>query len=107
MKKLLVIVTTALVLLVGFSVALTARYVSMQSPAEPAAEIAVPAGAAERLSGAIRIPTISAEDLSAFDPGPFRGFHAYLAKAFPLVHSHLRREIVGVPQPVRRGCKPL
>ena len=95
MKKLLLIVPTAFVLLVGFSVVLTARYVSTQSPAEPAAEIAVAAGAAERLSRAIRIPAISAEEPGAFDGEAFRTFHAYLAKAFPLVHSHLRREIVG------------
>ena len=95
MKKLLVILATALVLMAGFGVVLTARYVSTQSPAAPAAEITVPAGAADRLSGAIRIPTISAEDPAAFDGEPFRTFHAYLAKAFPLVHSRLRREIVG------------
>src|SRR5919106_1105019 len=95
MKKLLLILATALVLLVGFGVVLTARYVSTQSPAEPAAEVAVAAGAAERLSGAIRIPTISAEDPAAFDAESFRTLHAYLAKAFPLVHSRLLREIVG------------
>jgi carboxypeptidase PM20D1 len=95
MKKLLAIVGTAVVLLVGFSVVLTARYVSTQSPAEPAAAIVVAAGAGERLSGAIRIPTVSAGDAAAFDAEPFRTLHAYLAKAFPLVHSHLRRETVG------------
>jgi carboxypeptidase PM20D1 len=95
MKKLLMILATALVLLVGSGVVLTARYASTQSPAEPAAEIAVAASAAERLSGAIRIPTISAEDPAAFDAESFRTLHAYLARAFPLVHSRLRREIVG------------
>ena len=95
MKKLLGILATAPVLLAGFGVVLTARYVSTQSAAAPAAEITVPAGAAGRLSGAIRIPTISAEDGAAFDGELFRTFHAYLEKAFPLVHSRLRREIVG------------
>jgi carboxypeptidase PM20D1 len=95
MKKLLGILATAPVLLGGFGVVLTARYVSTQSAAAPAAEITVPAGAADRLSGAIRIPTISAEDPAAFDGEAFRTFHAYLGKAFPLVHSRLRREIVG------------
>ena len=95
MKKLLGCLATAPLLLTGFGVALTTRYVSTPSPAAPAAEIAVPAGSADRLSGAIRIPTISAEDSAAFDREPFRMFHAYLEKAFPLVHSRLRREIVG------------
>ena len=94
-KKLLAIAAAAPVLLAGFGVALTARYESVQSAATLAAEVTVPAGAADRLSGAIRIPTVSAEDPAAFDGEPFRSFHAYLEKAFPLVHSHLRREIVG------------
>ena len=95
MKTVLGSVATALVLIAGFGAVLTARYVSTQSVAAPAAAIPVPAGAADRLSGAVRIPTISAEDPAAFDGEAFRRFHAYLAKAFPLAHSHLRREIVG------------
>lgn len=95
MRKFLLLFLTALVLLAGFSVVLTARYVSIQSPAMPVPDIAVRAGAAERLSGAIRIPTISAEDAAAFDGEAFEKFHAYLENAFPLVHSRLRREIVG------------
>lgn len=95
MTKLLALLAAALVVLGGFGVVLTARYVSTQLAAAPAAEITVPAGAADRLSGAIRIPTISAEAPAAFDGEAFRTFHAYLAKAFPLVHSRLRREIVG------------
>ena len=95
MKKLLLMFVTAIVLLAGFSVVLTARYVSTQAPVTPAPEIAVPAGAAERLAGAIRIPTISAEDAGSFDGDTFRAFRDYLESAFPLVHSRLRREVVG------------
>jgi carboxypeptidase PM20D1 len=94
MKQLRVILAAALVPLAGI-VVVTALYESTQSPTAPAAQVHVAAGAADRLSGAIRIPTISAEDPEAFDTEPFRAFHAYLVKAFPLVHSHLRREIVG------------
>lgn len=95
MRKLLLLFLTALVLLAGFSVVLTARFVSTQSPAMPVPDIAVRAGAAERLSGAIRIPTISPEDPAAFDGKAFERFHTYLENAFPRVHSRLRREIVG------------
>ena len=95
MKRLLAILTTALALLVGFSVVLTARYVSTQSAAAPALEVAVPAGARDRLAGAIRIPTVSAEESTVFDGEVFTAFHAYLEMAFPLVHSRLRREVVG------------
>lgn len=95
MKRLLAMLAGALALVAGFGVVLTVRYVSTQSPAAPAPEIAVAAGAAERLSGAIRIPTISAEDPREFDGDAFHRFHAYLEKAFPLVHSRLLREVVG------------
>jgi carboxypeptidase PM20D1 len=95
MKKLLAILATALVLVAGFSVVLTARYVSNQPPTASAPEIVVAAGAAERLAGAIRIPTISADERRAFDGEAFRSFHEYLEESFPLAHSRLRREIVG------------
>jgi hypothetical protein len=65
MRKLLLPLATALALLGGFSVALTARYVSNHTPVTPAPEVPVSAQAAERLAGAIRIRTISAEDATA------------------------------------------
>jgi carboxypeptidase PM20D1 len=95
MTKLLAILTAALVLLVGFSGVLTARYVSSQTPPTPAREVRVPAGAADRLAGAIRLQTVSAGEPTTFDGEAFRTFHLYLEKAFPLVHSRLRREVVG------------
>jgi carboxypeptidase PM20D1 len=57
--------------------------------------VAMPAGAAERLAGSIRIRTISSEDPGGFDAGTFSSVHAYLESAFPLVHKTLRRETVG------------
>ena len=95
MKKLLVVFAATIVLAAGFSVGLTARYASTQAPVTPAPEIAVPGGAVERLAGAIRIPTISAEDPESFDGDTFRTFRDYLESAFPLVHSRLRRAVVG------------
>jgi hypothetical protein len=85
MERYLVILATALVALIGFTAALTARYVATQSLVEPAADIAVVVGAADRLSGAIRIPTISAEAPASFNAEPFWMFHEYLARTFPLV----------------------
>ena len=95
MRKLLLLFVTSFVLLAGFSVVLTARYVSIQAPATPAPDITIRSGAAERLSGAIRIRTISPEEPSAFDADAFERFHGYLESAFPRVHSQLQREIVG------------
>ena len=94
MKKLLLLIGTAVVLTAAFTVVLTARYVPTETPVPPADEVAVPSGAAERLANAIRIPTISAEDEGAFDAAAFADLHAYLQRAFPRVHSDLQRETV-------------
>ena len=95
MRKVILLLGFALAVLVAFSVVLTARYDTVSPPVAPAPNVAIPKAAAQRLAGAIRIPTISAEDPAAFDANAFRRLHAYLQTAFPRVHSELRREIVG------------
>jgi len=50
---------------------------------------------ARRLAGALRFPTVSNQDPARIDSGAFRALHAYLEENFPLVHAHLRREVVG------------
>ncbi|HEU5261522.1 MAG TPA: M20 family peptidase [Gemmatimonadales bacterium] len=94
MRKLLLPLGAAVVLLVGFFLARTARHGSSSPAVEPAAAIAIPAGAAERLAGSLRFPTVSHEDPAAFDAGAFRSMHAYLQAAFTQVHAQLRRETV-------------
>jgi carboxypeptidase PM20D1 len=93
MKKLLLVLGAA-VLLVGLTLVRTARYGSMPLAVEPAVDIAMPEGAAERLAGSLRIRTISPEDPGAFDARAFRALHTYLQAAFPRVHSQLGRETV-------------
>ena len=94
MKKLLLFIGTAFGVTAGFIVVLTARYVPAESAVQPAAGAIIPAGAAERLAGAIRIQTLSADDEAAFDAAAFARLHGYLHIAFPLVRARLRREIV-------------
>jgi carboxypeptidase PM20D1 len=94
MKKLLLLIGTAVVLTAAFTVVLTARYVPTETPVPPADEVAVLSGATERLANAIRIATISAEHEAAFDAAAFADLHAYLQSAFPRVHSELQRETV-------------
>jgi carboxypeptidase PM20D1 len=94
MKKLLLLMVTAFVLTAGFAVVVTARYAPKETPAPPAEDVVIPSGAAQRLAGAIRIPTISAEDEAAFNAAAFAGLHGYLQSAFPRVHARLRRETV-------------
>jgi carboxypeptidase PM20D1 len=93
--RLLLLLGSALVLLVAIIIARTLQYRFTQSVVEPAPEVAVSAEAGERLAGAIRIPTISHDAPTAFDPRPFQALHSYLKEQFPRVHSHLTREIVG------------
>jgi carboxypeptidase PM20D1 len=95
MRTFFVLLGAALVLLVGLTVAVTARYHSEQPPVRPAAEVAVPDGAAGRLAGSLRIRTVSSDDPGAFDAGAFATLHQYLQTAFPRVHAQLRRETVG------------
>jgi carboxypeptidase PM20D1 len=80
--------------LVAGSLVARAAFSPTQTPVEQAPAIAIPEGAAERLGGALRIPTVSEEDPTRFDGDAFRALHAYLEQAFPRVHSQLRRETV-------------
>lgn len=84
----------AVVLLIGFTLARAAFYGSAQLAVDPLPDIAIPEGAAERLAGSLRIPTLSHEDPDAFDAEAFQALHTYLQEAFPRVHSQLRRETV-------------
>ena len=94
MKKAFLLVGAVLAALVTVSVVLTARYDSLQARVTAVPTVTIPDGAAERLAGAIRIPTISTEDPSTFDGSAFRRFHAYLRTAFPRVHAQLQHDIV-------------
>jgi carboxypeptidase PM20D1 len=94
MKRAILALALVLVVLVGVVLVRTAMFGSRQIAVEPAPVVEVDtAGAAERLAGALRIPTISHVD------GPvlaeeFAALHAYLAAAFPRVHGALRVERV-------------
>lgn len=95
MRRLLLLLGSVVLLLAGVVVARTLSYGSSELEIEPAPEVAIDDGAAERLAGAIRIATISPEDSADFDAAAFQALHAHLQAAFPRVHSQLRRETVG------------
>ena len=95
MRKLLLLLGAALVLFVGFTGAVTARYESAQQSVRPVPEVAISEGAADRLAGSLRIQTISSEDPAATDAGAFATLHQYLQASFPRVHAQHRRETVG------------
>jgi carboxypeptidase PM20D1 len=93
---LLLLAGSLAVLLLAFALVRTARFRPVEAAVAPAPAVAIPAGAAERLAGSIRIPTISHEDTAAFDAAAFRALHAYLQAQFPRVHAQLRRETVAI-----------
>jgi carboxypeptidase PM20D1 len=84
-----------LMVLAGITLAQTARVGSAEQPfVPPAPSVPIPAGAAERLAGSLRIQTTSTEDPAAFTTDAFGALHAYLEASFPRVHSQLQRESV-------------
>lgn len=85
----------AVALLVGTATVMTARFAPLAQPVSESAHVALREGAAERLAAALRYRTVSGEEPSQVDPQAFQALHAHLQSAFPLVHAHLRREVVG------------
>jgi carboxypeptidase PM20D1 len=68
---------------------------SGEMPVARAPDIVISEGAASRLAGAVRIPTISHADSAAFDAAAFNAIHDYLEKQFPRAHAEMLREKVG------------
>jgi carboxypeptidase PM20D1 len=52
-------------------------------------------GAAQRLSGAIQIQTVSHQDPADDQPGEWDRLHGYLQGAYPAAHAAMTREVVG------------
>lgn len=94
MRRTFPLLVGAVVTLAGVTLA-TGGVGSSEPSVAPVRDIAVSSAAAARLAAAVRIPTISAEDPSAFDGRAFLALHAYLQGAFPLAHAQLLREVVG------------
>src|SRR5574341_1225934 len=94
-KKIVVALLAAIVLLAALVVFRTLQYHSRQVAAVPATDLTVDANAAERLADALKFRTISYQDSSQFDAHEFRAFQAFLEQAFPKTHSTLSRETVG------------
>jgi carboxypeptidase PM20D1 len=80
--------------LIGFSQLRASGDRRTQTNIESAPLVAIRDGAAARLAGAIRIPTVSHDEASGFDSEAFQSLHTYLQLAFPRVHCRLRRESV-------------
>ena len=96
MKRLLLVLASALALLFAVMVARTMR---VPAPALAAAatgpDVSVDSAvAAQRLSGAVKFATVSLVSGGPIDTVAFLGFHDFLERAFPQVHAKLKREKV-------------
>lgn len=83
-----------LILLVAILLVNTLRFTSRQVTPSPIDRIELDeAQLAQRLAGAIRIPTISQAD-GTVDGAALLALHDYLAQSFPLVHARLGKETI-------------
>ncbi len=94
-RKTLFITATSLMLLAALLLLNTARQGSRQLPVAAVATPALDTAAiAQRLAGAVRIPTITYDTPAQNSAEQFIQFHAYLAQQFPATHQALTREVV-------------
>jgi carboxypeptidase PM20D1 len=100
MQIALVLLAVILVIVILLAVVVLVRTLSFKPPAAPATDAidfdpgVVAPKAIERLSAAIRIPTLSNLDYETTDFAPFDEFLAWLPQAFPLFHEHTERTVV-------------
>ena len=86
------LVGTVVALMAAVIVGRTALYESAMATPMPGTAVAIPAAAAERLAGSLRIRTISHAEPEKTDTAALLALHAYLESSFPRVHSTLVRE---------------
>ena len=98
MKRLFGVLGLVVLVVLAIMIVRAARVtVPAAAPADRAAPaVAIDtAGAATRLAGAIKFPTVSLASGGPIDTAAFLGLHRYLETTFPGVHSTLTREVVG------------
>ena len=89
------LIAAALVLLLGVLVVRTVRFSTRQITPPLAEPLELESAAViQRLSAAIRLPTVSEEDSSRRDPNQLIGLHRLLEAGFPHVSNALTREVV-------------
>lgn len=92
-KKILKYSLFIVILLIVFLIVKTLLYPSNQIGVEQVTLKEVPGTSIDNLCKAIQFRTISHEDESFNDTAIFKSFHQFLAEAYPLVHSKMKREV--------------
>ena len=83
-----------LVAFLAYLVFKTVTFHSKQISYEPVEKILIHDSVANHLAAAIRFKTISNEDHSLFEASHFLAFQQFLQNTYPLVNSHLERNII-------------
>jgi len=95
MKKILVGLFVAILLLAGVLLVQTFRFAPETVTVKPLPPIALDeAVAAQRLANTLKFQTLSTQNPSNFNGEPFLAMHKYLEEAFPRAHSVLKKEVV-------------
>jgi len=95
-KKILLAVLAAVLLLAAAVAVNTVRKGSRQLSVPPLPPLAIDENAvAQRLAQAVRLKTVSSASDAQLNADQFQALHALLEKQFPLVHARLKRETVG------------
>ncbi|MBS0501318.1 MAG: M20 family peptidase [Ottowia sp.] len=95
-KKILLAVLAAVLLLAAAVAVNTVRKGSRQLSVPPLPPLAIDENAvAQRLAQAVRLKTVSSASDAQLNADQFEALHALLEKQFPLVHARLKRETVG------------
>lgn len=95
-RKLLLVVVGALLVLAAIVAGKTMLTASKQLKADPVKPVAVDSAAvAERLAAAVRFKTISSESDPGANADQFDALHVFLRKSFPKVHETLKLERIG------------
>jgi carboxypeptidase PM20D1 len=93
-KRILVILLVAVVVLVAILLFNTFKLTSIQPQVDTAPAPEVRPESLAHLQGAIKFRTISFGDTTLLDTAQFNGFHRYLRKTYPLTHEKLALQIV-------------
>jgi carboxypeptidase PM20D1 len=96
MKRVFLLLALGVAALAATVVVRTLRFTTPHVDVPPAAAVEPLPGAVERLAAGIRIPTISHGDSTLRDPAAFAALREHLKASFPLSHSALGAEVVGL-----------
>jgi carboxypeptidase PM20D1 len=95
LKHILIYLLLGLLGLIGVLLFNTFRFTSLQEEVPQIPALAIPDSTVSHFQQAIRFKTISYADSTRFDSSQFRGLHRLLEQTYPLVHQHLKKEVIG------------